>query len=634
MGIMGGFFRRKNTQNKEDIREYPLQEDFSHSDRNDVEDSCLNNGETIGINYNSSGMNNTDENIEAYVSRYLSNAPEFFLDNIIYLSELQSCDELKIIYDMNDWSDLDRVEGHIFNLINESNDDLKATSDPEDKENIRGMISIWESYLKFINDSKKFKKVFDKNGYIITFPQYFSIFLDCINKKKAILQKEDDDQLDECFGDCFEPYMIIWKNKLGPNPTISQILKEIYCTSFPDLDDEGSEFPPSICRFLLRKFGYDCSVDEIRSMLSDIEEEVEIDNFEANLENEFNIEDIPVQKAQKIDISDLDGYQFERTLCDVFEQLGYTAVLTSKSRDQGADLVISQDGTKAVVQAKYYEGKVSNAAIQEVVASKAYYGADDAMVVTTGSFTSSALELAEANDVVLWDGERLSQVLSDLNEVIDPDIDVENRSEYCCPFCDVMFLVDAESLVDNNVIIECPRCDNDIFFEDGVIISEDDIRAYMDSSVEIVSDYLHEVCDFSVVKLDAIVGLILDLLERSENFNDKHLYAVVYKALSNLGMTYDYSVVKELVNSVEGNNRISLKDFSERSHESLRVSVDSDVDEIGFFAHCPACGGSVEINVERNDSPQKVELTCPHCGVLWSSTVTLSQNPWKGGEDE
>ena len=91
--------------------------------------------------------------------------------------------------------------------------------------------------------------------------------------------------------------------------------------------------------------------------------------------------------------------------------MGYSAIKTPKSSDQGADLIISKDGEKTVVQAKRYSGKVSNKAIQEIVASKKYYNVKRALVVTTGEYTKSAFNLAQANDVELWDRTKLDSLL-------------------------------------------------------------------------------------------------------------------------------------------------------------------------------------------------------------------------------
>ena len=94
-------------------------------------------------------------------------------------------------------------------------------------------------------------------------------------------------------------------------------------------------------------------------------------------------------------ISDLDamgGIEFENFLLHLFEKMGYQCEITKGSGDQGADLLIKRMGKKTVVQAKRYNGKVSNSAIQESATAVKHYSADNAMVVTTNYFTASAKE--------------------------------------------------------------------------------------------------------------------------------------------------------------------------------------------------------------------------------------------------
>lgn len=64
--------------------------------------------------------------------------------------------------------------------------------------------------------------------------------------------------------------------------------------------------------------------------------------------------------------------------------------------DLGADLLAYRGGYTAVVQAKRYTGSVSRKAVSDVVAAKKYHGADRAIVVSTGTYTSDARQLATA----------------------------------------------------------------------------------------------------------------------------------------------------------------------------------------------------------------------------------------------
>ncbi len=99
----------------------------------------------------------------------------------------------------------------------------------------------------------------------------------------------------------------------------------------------------------------------------------------------------------------MSGEEFEEYLKYYFESQGYNVKLTPVTNDYGADLVLKKDGEVTVVQAKRWNEPVGNSAVQEVVASKGYYKATNAMVVTNSTFTTNALNLAKANNVILWD---------------------------------------------------------------------------------------------------------------------------------------------------------------------------------------------------------------------------------------
>lgn len=127
---------------------------------------------------------------------------------------------------------------------------------------------------------------------------------------------------------------------------------------------------------------------------------------------------LQIQRIKRSDIRAIDqmtGDQFEEFLVFFFRLLGYSAKKTKKSRDQGADVILNIDGVRIVVQAKRMRNKVSNSAVQEVVASKAFYQATDAWVVTNSYYTEAAKELGRANNVQLWDRDRLIAELSKIN---------------------------------------------------------------------------------------------------------------------------------------------------------------------------------------------------------------------------
>lgn len=99
----------------------------------------------------------------------------------------------------------------------------------------------------------------------------------------------------------------------------------------------------------------------------------------------------------------MSGEEFERYLKCHFTRLGYKVEMTPKSHDYGADLVMSKDRERIVIQAKRYKESVGIKAVQEIIGALQYYKADKGYVVTNSkSFTKSAIDLASNTSIVLW----------------------------------------------------------------------------------------------------------------------------------------------------------------------------------------------------------------------------------------
>ncbi|MDI9412150.1 MAG: restriction endonuclease [Bacillota bacterium] len=135
-------------------------------------------------------------------------------------------------------------------------------------------------------------------------------------------------------------------------------------------------------------------------------------------------------------IDNLSGIEFEEYLVRLFENLGYDVQETPASNDYGADLVITKNSEKTVVQAKRYSSTVGISSVQEVIAAKNYYNANKCLVITNNYFTSNAVNLARANDVELWDRDTLvEQAIVSINPSFDSvsvHVDSEVRSEVFC----------------------------------------------------------------------------------------------------------------------------------------------------------------------------------------------------------
>ncbi len=277
---------------------------------------------------------------------------------------------------------------HVHSLLLESRKSPKVGLQSDQIDGLIQRTSSYETVLDFLDDLEKLLNLLREKGVATNFRELISLFSD-------LAHGGVNQELDKFV----KPASRIIAEKLGGIADPKLMVQE-----FLELD-----FTPNkkmyISRFLTQS-GLRFEGKALERLIEEARGEVELRRFEKRLGRQS----LPVIG----DIDDLDGYEFEAYLKKLFRVQGYDVLQTPLSRDQGADLICAKAGEKIVVQAKKYTGKVSNRAVQEVVAAKGYYGADRALVVTTSSFTADAIELAISNKVELWDGDRLRELISDL----------------------------------------------------------------------------------------------------------------------------------------------------------------------------------------------------------------------------
>jgi hypothetical protein len=110
-------------------------------------------------------------------------------------------------------------------------------------------------------------------------------------------------------------------------------------------------------------------------------------------------------------VSAMSGSEFERFVGKLYTRLGYVVSLTQGGADQGVDLILYKDDHKIAVQAKRWNAPVGNAAVQQVIAGKLYYGCSAGIIVTNSSFSGSAVALAAKDpSISLVDGRSLTKL--------------------------------------------------------------------------------------------------------------------------------------------------------------------------------------------------------------------------------
>ena len=113
---------------------------------------------------------------------------------------------------------------------------------------------------------------------------------------------------------------------------------------------------------------------------------------------------------------EMTGVLFEQFCAGLLEQSGYVNVkLTSQSNDYGGDVLAEKEQVKFVFQCKRYEGSVGINAVQEVMGSMSRYNSHVGVVFTNSYFTKQAVTLAQANNILLWDRDKLIHMINSVD---------------------------------------------------------------------------------------------------------------------------------------------------------------------------------------------------------------------------
>jgi len=192
-----------------------------------------------------------------------------------------------------------------------------------------------------------------------------------------------------------------WENYNGKK-TLHEVVKHFVNENQNNFDESDlRNFAPGVGNNLIGK-----NVDERKLVELMLQEIARISPSEVKTSTSKSKASKKLEKNSIFDADRLDGTEFENFMCEVLKANGFTNVeVIGQAGDQGADLLAKKDGEELVIQAKRYsiDRKVTNSAVQEVVASLAYYTRNKGIVVTNSFFTQSAKELAKVNNVELWD---------------------------------------------------------------------------------------------------------------------------------------------------------------------------------------------------------------------------------------
>lgn len=115
-------------------------------------------------------------------------------------------------------------------------------------------------------------------------------------------------------------------------------------------------------------------------------------------------------ELSKIDL--MEGHEFEHWCADLLKKNGFSNVeVTVGSGDQGVDVLARKDGIRYAIQCKCYSKDLGNKPVQEVNTGKTIYHCQIGVVMTNRYFTKGAKDAADATGVLLWDRNKLKQMM-------------------------------------------------------------------------------------------------------------------------------------------------------------------------------------------------------------------------------
>lgn len=113
------------------------------------------------------------------------------------------------------------------------------------------------------------------------------------------------------------------------------------------------------------------------------------------------------------EMDSMDGHQFEYFCADLLRKNGFTNVeVTQASGDYGIDVLAEKEDVTYAIQCKCYSDNVGNHAVQEAQSGASFYNRMIPVVMTNSYFTAAAKETATRTHVLLWDRDKLLQMIN------------------------------------------------------------------------------------------------------------------------------------------------------------------------------------------------------------------------------
>jgi restriction system protein len=125
--------------------------------------------------------------------------------------------------------------------------------------------------------------------------------------------------------------------------------------------------------------------------------------------------DILSDLENRPNLMDLNPFEFENFITNLFSQIGFQTKLTRSSKDGGVDAIAFDPrpilGGKVVIQAKRYKNVVGVSAVRDLYGTMINEGASKGILVTTSHYGPDAYDFAKDKPIELIDGGGLLYLL-------------------------------------------------------------------------------------------------------------------------------------------------------------------------------------------------------------------------------
>jgi len=128
-----------------------------------------------------------------------------------------------------------------------------------------------------------------------------------------------------------------------------------------------------------------------------------------------SITDVLSDLESRPNLMDLNPFEFETLVANLFQQMGLETKLTRSSRDGGVDSIAFDKrpivGGKVVIQAKRYKNTVGVSAVRDLYGTMMNEGANKGILVATSGYGPDAFDFAKDKPIELVDGGGLLYLL-------------------------------------------------------------------------------------------------------------------------------------------------------------------------------------------------------------------------------